>query len=140
MLINTPFQKRYVLSPSVFTSSHPPGVRGSQAHFQLSIIPKSTSRNTPMNIRKAYSGCSPSHLSIFSDTLSISRHYFINGSFVVPENGLLNLFSDLHDTVYVSMDFQAKDGSIFQMSVIDRSIVISCFDNRIIMFLCELFQ
>ena len=93
-----------------------------------------------MNIRKAYSGCSPSHLSIFSDTLSISRHYFINCSFVVPENGLLNLFSDLHDTVYVSMDFQAKDGSIFQMSVIDRSIVISCFDNRIIMFLCELFQ
>ena len=47
MVINTPFQKRYVLSPSVFTSSHPTEVRGSQAHFQLSIMPKSTSRNTP---------------------------------------------------------------------------------------------
>ena len=72
--------------------------------------------------------------------LAKSRHYFVNGSLIVPENGLLNLASDLYDTVYVSMDFQAKDGSVFQMLVIDRSIVIGCFDNRIIMFLCELFQ
>ena len=67
--------------------------------------------------------------------LAKSRHYFVNGSLIVPENGLLNLASDLYDTVYVSMDFQAKDGSVFQMLVIDRSIVIGCFDNRIIMFL-----
>lgn len=53
---------------------------------------------------------------------------------------MLNLASDLYDTVYVRIDFQAKDGSVFQMFVIDRSIVIGCFDNRIIMFLCELFQ
>lgn len=72
--------------------------------------------------------------------LAKSRHYFVNGSLIVPENGMLNLASDLYDTVYVSMDFQAKDGSVFQMLVIDRSIVIGCFDNRIIMFLCELFQ
>ena len=72
--------------------------------------------------------------------LAKSRHYFVNGSLIVPENGMLNLASDLYDTVYVSMDFQAKDGSVFQMFVIDRSIVIGCFDNRIIMFLCELFQ
>ena len=64
--------------------------------------------------------------------LAKSRHYFVNGSLIVPENGLLNLASDLYDTVYVSMDFQAKDGSVFQMLVIDRSIVIGCFDNRII--------
>jgi len=133
MTINTPFQKRYVLSPSVFTSSHPTEERGSQAHFQLSIIPKSMNRNTPMNIRKAYCGCSPSHLSIFSDTLSISRHYFVNGPVAILENGLLNLASDLYDTVYVRIDFQAKYGSVFQMVVIYRSIVIGCFNNRIIM-------
>ena len=72
--------------------------------------------------------------------LAKSRHYFVNGSLIVPENGLLNLASDLYDTVYVRIDFQAKDGSVFQMLVIDRRIVIGCCDNRIIMFLCELFQ
>ena len=66
--------------------------------------------------------------------LAKSRHYFVNGSFVVPENGLLNLFSDLYDAVYVSIDYQAKAGSVFQMLVIERSIVIRCFYIRIIMF------
>lgn len=72
--------------------------------------------------------------------LAKSRHYFVNGSLIVPENGLLNLASDLHDTVYVCMNFQADNRCIFQMFVIDRSIVIGRFYNRIIMFLCKLFQ
>ena len=72
--------------------------------------------------------------------LAKSRHYFVNGSVAILENGLLNLASDLYDTVYVCMDFQADNRCIFQMFVIDRSIVIGRFDNRIIMFLCELFQ
>ena len=44
--------------------------------------------------------------------LAKSRHYFVNGSLIVPENDLLNLASDLYDTVYVRIDFQAKDGSV----------------------------
>ena len=72
--------------------------------------------------------------------LAKSRHYFVNGPVDIPENGLLNLFSDLHDTVYVCIDFQAKDGSIFQMSVIDRRIVIGRFHSRIAVFLCKQFQ
>lgn len=72
--------------------------------------------------------------------LAKSRHYFVNGSVAILENGLLNLASDFYDTVYVRIDFQADNRCVFQMLVIDRSIVIGCFDNRIIMFLCELFQ
>ena len=72
--------------------------------------------------------------------LAKSRHYFVNGPVAILENGLLNLASDLYDTVYVSMNFQADNRCIFQMFVIDRSIVIGRFDNRIIMFLCKLFQ
>lgn len=115
---NTPFQKRYILSPSVFARFHPTEVQGFP-HFQLSMLPKSKSRDIP---------------------LSISRHYFVNGSVVVPENGMFNLFSDLHDTVYVRIDFQTKDRSVLQMLIIDRSIVIGCFNYRIAMFLCKLFQ
>ena len=72
--------------------------------------------------------------------LAKSRHYFVNGSVTILENGLLNLASDLYYTVYVSMNFQADNRCIFQMFIIDWSIVIGRFDNRIIMFLCKLFQ
>lgn len=116
---NTPFQKRYIFSPSVFARFHPTEVQGSQAHFQLSMLPKSKNRDIP---------------------LSISRHYFVNGSVVVPENGMFNLFSDLHDTVYVRINFQTKNRSVLQMVIIDRSIVIGRFNYRIAMFLCKLFQ
>ena len=63
--------------------------------------------------------------------LAKSRHYFVNGSVTILENGLLNLASDLYDTVYVSMNFQADNRCIFQMFVINWSIVIGRFDNRI---------
>ena len=61
--------------------------------------------------------------------LAKSRHYFVNGSVAILENGLLNLASDFYDTVYVRIDFQADNRCVFQMLVIDRSIVMEVCRN-----------